>query len=137
MLTSFSREKLLECETALLHTTCGTATSADVAIGEGEFIHTITCLSSAAEKCPLVLWHGFGMAAGSFCLNLEHLSKNFSEVHSLDWLGCGLSSRGEFTAKTVEEAEAYMIDSLEKWRQAQNIEKVRSKCLISPDPYTI
>lgn len=38
-------------------------------------------------------------------------------------MGTGLSSRPRFDAKSTKEAEAFFVDSLEKWREAQNLDE--------------
>jgi len=48
-------------------------------------------------------------------------------VYALDWRGFGRSPRGgehAFNARTLEETHSYFIDSLEKWRKAQGLERM-------------
>jgi len=74
------------------------------------------------DKPPLVLLHGFGRGIGLWALNLDGLSENRT-VYAFDMLGFGQSSRPKF-AKTPEEAEQELVESIEQWRAALGIEKM-------------
>ncbi|CAG8491751.1 9707_t:CDS:2 [Acaulospora morrowiae] len=92
--------------------------------------------TTAIEEVPstkknLVMCHGFGAGLGFFYRNYHSLSQVPGwRIYSLDWLGMGRSSRVKFTVKgrnvdeSVEEAENFFVDSLEKWRKVQKIEKM-------------
>ena len=45
-------------------------------------------------------------------------------MYALDLLGCGRSSRPPFTARSTEQAEWFFVDSLERWRAANSIERM-------------
>ena len=55
-------------------------------------------------------------------LNLDGLSENRT-VYAFDMLGFGQSSRPKF-AKTPEEAEQELVESIEQWRAALGIDKM-------------
>ncbi|RHZ61861.1 hypothetical protein Glove_345g15 [Diversispora epigaea] len=83
------------------------------------------------EKKNLVMCHGFGGGLGFFYRNYHRLSLVEGwRIYSIDWLGMGRSTRNKFKIKgktieeTVDEAENFFVDSLEKWRQVQKIEKM-------------
>mmetsp|Transcript_64834 Transcript_64834/g.204710 ORF Transcript_64834/g.204710 Transcript_64834/m.204710 type:complete len:150 (+) Transcript_64834:179-628(+) len=78
------------------------------------FIHTLT--GGAVGKPVLVCTAGYGAGAGFWWKNYSFMTDHF-RVHSVDMLGCGLSGRPDFTAKTTREAEAFFVESLEEWRQ--------------------
>ena len=103
--------------------------------GGAEHIHTVelvraTTMATAPQQqqqqqgkekkpAPLVLVHGYGFGLGMWAHNLAPLADRFGRVLALDWLGCGASSRPAFTARGVDAAEAFFVDSLEEWRAAQ------------------
>jgi len=98
----------------------------DVECGNGNTLHTIELegADSAEEKVPIVLCHGFGLGIGAWTYNYAYLQKGFSRVFAIDWLGCGGSSRPKFTPKGDKEAEAWFIDSLDKWREHSKLDKM-------------
>lgn len=66
----------------------------------------------------LVMTHGYGSGSGLWVLNIDRFAKHF-RVIAVDWRGCGASDdRPTWTAQSVEEGEAFFIDSLEAWRNA-------------------
>ena len=88
---------------------------------EGDnFIHTYRC--GDENKEDLVLIHGFGGCSVLYYQMLKDLATKY-RVFCIDLLGMGLSSRPEFKCTTTEETIAYFVDSIEKWREALNIEK--------------
>uniref|UniRef100_A0ACD5XUM4 Uncharacterized protein n=1 Tax=Avena sativa TaxID=4498 RepID=A0ACD5XUM4_AVESA len=86
---------------------------------EPRFINTVTFDSK--EGAPtLVMVHGFGASQGLFFRNFDALATRF-RVIAIDQLGCGGSSRPDFTCRSTEETEAWFIDSFEEWRKAKNL----------------
>mmetsp|Transcript_64837 Transcript_64837/g.204717 ORF Transcript_64837/g.204717 Transcript_64837/m.204717 type:complete len:256 (+) Transcript_64837:76-843(+) len=85
------------------------------------FIHTLT--GGAVGKPVLVCTAGYGAGAGFWWKNYSFMTDHF-RVHSVDMLGCGLSGRPDFTAKTTREAEAFFVESLEEWRQVMGLDKM-------------
>lgn len=82
---------------------------------------------STREKIPLVMQHGYMNAAAYFYRNLVGLSHHFDDIYSLDMLGWGLSSRPDFELEGEDECEAgekFFVESLEAWREANNIPKM-------------
>lgn len=73
-------------------------------------------------KTPLVLIHGFGAGNGFWLLNFDTLSQHYTDVYSIDLLGCGRSSRPRFNAKNVEETEEFFTNSIEQWRNKLHID---------------
>ena len=73
------------------------------------------------SKPQIVLIHGFGGSAIIFFKLFKHLSEKY-HVFAIDLLGMGRSSRPPFLARTKEEAEDYYIQSIEKWREAMDLD---------------
>jgi cardiolipin-specific phospholipase len=78
----------------------------------------------------LVMLHGYGAGLGFFYKNFEPLSRLKGwQLHALDMLGMGRSTRPPFKIKAKEreeairEAEAWFIDALEEWRIKRNIDR--------------
>lgn len=78
------------------------------------------------DQAPLVLLHGYANGGLYFYRNLVGLSLYFHQIYSLDMLGWGLSSRPKFHLKddSTETAEAFFVESLEAWREAQGVDKM-------------
>jgi cardiolipin-specific phospholipase len=100
---------------------------------EGHFVlhgvkvtNTVETEQSIEQEIPLVLLHGYANGALYFYRNLVGLSSFFKTIYSLDMLGWGLSSRPDFNLEkdSPECAEAFFVESLEAWRQAQDIDKM-------------
>jgi cardiolipin-specific phospholipase len=114
-------------------------------------IHSIHITSNNNSKnntapksdTPLILLHGYMNGASYFYRNWGGLSRFFSNIHALDWLGWGLSSRPAWKLpprlqaeqksgnssddddKTgATEAENVFVESLEAWRKANRIDKM-------------
>jgi len=85
--------------------------------------------SDGKIEIPLVILHGYMNGALYFYRNLVGLSKNFDTVYSLDTLGCGLSSRCpgllQSVDSSVEKSEEFFVESLEAWRKAKGISKMK------------
>ncbi|KAL4810752.1 Alpha/Beta hydrolase protein [Aspergillus unguis] len=78
----------------------------------------------------LVMLHGYGAGLGFFYKNFEPLSRPAGwQLHALDLLGMGRSTRPSFKIKAKEredairEAEDWFVDALEEWRIKRNIER--------------
>ncbi|RKP27054.1 Alpha/Beta hydrolase protein, partial [Syncephalis pseudoplumigaleata] len=80
----------------------------------------------------LVLAHGYGAGLAYFYRNFAGLTRPGWRVYAIDWLGMGRSARVQFPSRPVKQtreeyaemAEEFFIDSLERWRIAQGIEKM-------------
>lgn len=78
----------------------------------------------------LVMLHGYGAGLGFFYKNFEPLSRLKGwQLHALDMLGMGRSTRPPFKIKAKEreeairEAEAWFVDALEEWRVKHKIDR--------------
>ncbi|KAJ5934326.1 cardiolipin-specific deacylase [Penicillium verhagenii] len=78
----------------------------------------------------LVMLHGYGAGLGFFYKNFEPLSRLKGwQLHALDMLGMGRSTRPPFKIKAKEreeairEAEAWFVDALEEWRIKRKIDR--------------
>ncbi|KAJ5617841.1 hypothetical protein N7537_002955 [Penicillium hordei] len=78
----------------------------------------------------LVMLHGYGAGLGFFYKNFEPLSRLKGwQLHALDMLGMGRSTRPSFKIKAKEreeairEAEAWFVDALEEWRIKRKIDR--------------
>jgi cardiolipin-specific phospholipase len=83
--------------------------------------------ATRTTNTPLVLLHGYANGGLYFYRNLIGISRYFSTVYSLDWLGWGLSSRPDFarlTDTSTETAEQFFVESLEAWRKANDVPKM-------------
>lgn len=78
----------------------------------------------------LVMLHGYGAGLGFFYKNFEPLSRLKGwQLHALDMLGMGRSTRPAFKIQAKEretairEAEAWFVDALEEWRIKRKIDR--------------
>ena len=78
----------------------------------------------------LVILHGYGAGLGFFYKNFEPLSRLKGwQLHALDLLGMGRSTRPSFRIKAkerheaIKEAEAWFVDALEEWRVKRKIDR--------------
>lgn len=78
----------------------------------------------------LVMLHGYGAGLGFFYKNFEPLSRLKGwQLHALDMLGMGRSTRPSFKIRAKEreaairEAEAWFVDALEEWRIKRKIDR--------------
>ncbi|KAJ5328267.1 hypothetical protein N7452_008657 [Penicillium brevicompactum] len=78
----------------------------------------------------LVMLHGYGAGLGFFYKNFEPLSRLKGwQLHALDMLGMGRSTRPSFKIKAkgredaIREAEAWFVDALEEWRINRKIDR--------------
>lgn len=81
---------------------------------------------SEPSDAPLVLLHGYMNGSLYFYKNFHGLARHFKTIFALDMLGWGLSSRPTFHLRdeTIETAEAFFVESLEAWREKNNIDKM-------------
>ncbi len=63
----------------------------------------------------LLLLPGYTSGSGLWYNCMDHLASHY-HVIAVDWLGTGCSERPPFSATTTAGAEAFFLDSLEKWR---------------------
>ena len=85
-------------------------------------MHSISAGSS--ETGPdVVIMPGYGAGAAFFYRNIEAVSQR-ARVHIVDWLGTGCSGRPPFSCKSRDSAEAWFVDSLDAWREAQGLKKM-------------
>lgn len=94
----------------------------DTDIGGDQHIHAVEGGNGNSEL-PLVMCHGYGMGVGGWHMNLPTLMARH-HVFAKDWLGCGLSARPKWELEGVTETEEFFVDSLERWRKANNVEKM-------------
>lgn len=67
-----------------------------------------------------MLIHGYGASSALFYTVMRELSEHFHCIF-FDILGMGGSTRRKFECETADEAEEYLLDSVEKWRIAMDI----------------
>lgn len=84
------------------------------------YIHTYLCGEQNTKI--LVLLHGYGGSSILFYSMLKDLSQKY-KVYCIDLLGMGLSSKLDFPCKDTQETIDYFVESVERWRQAMNIEE--------------
>ena len=104
-----------------IHEVCITNTAKAAGDGDGD-----------GEGIDIVLVHGYAAALGFFYTNLEGLSSiPGCRLHAIDMLGFGCSGRPSFPApadgttpmRKVLNAEAFFVDSFERWRLKRGIKK--------------
>jgi len=89
-------------------------------LGEN-YIHTVT--AGHPDKPNLILLHGYCGSAITYYRMIAQLSKQYN-VKCVDLLGTGLSSRPKFELNNTDHVIDFFVDSLEKWRQAQQLETI-------------
>lgn len=75
------------------------------------------------SKTDLVIVHGYGGSGMIFFKMFKDFAENF-HVYFIDLLGMGRSSRNDFECDTYQECENFFVNSIEKWRQKQGLEKM-------------
>lgn len=84
----------------------------------------IHCIALATgKKEPLVMIPGFGASGALYYKVMQGLSEKY-DLYLVDMRGMGCSGRPAFLAKTQAEAEQYIIEGIEKWREKMGLEKV-------------
>lgn len=74
------------------------------------------------QKVPLILIHGFGAGICTWILNLDTLASTIDrKIYAFDLFGFGRSTRAQFDF--TGDVEGQFVDSIEKWRQKQGINK--------------
>ncbi|CAB3408810.1 unnamed protein product [Caenorhabditis bovis] len=74
------------------------------------------------DNPAVVFMHGFGAGVAFWCANLNEIAKSH-RVYAFDLLGFGRSSRPIFSSESAI-AELEMVEAIEDWRKAMNIEKM-------------
>lgn len=90
-------------------------------VGVDDKIWTLA-MNTQSSNVPLVLLHGFGAGIGFWVLNLDAFASE-RPLYAIDLLGYGRSSRCKFS-KDAQEIEDQYVESIEKWRQHLNIERM-------------
>lgn len=90
-------------------------------VGNDDQIWTLAA-NTDCKNTPIVLIHGFAAALGFWLQNLDDLAKH-NPVYAIDLLGFGKSSRPNF-ADEADEIESQFCESIEKWRQTMQLEKM-------------
>lgn len=75
------------------------------------------------KKQPVVLIHGFAAGIGTWILNFDSLASTTVDrkIYAFDLIGFGRSTRAPFDLNG--DVEGQFVDSIEKWREKQGIEK--------------
>jgi len=104
--------------------------------GPPDTIHTVKYESShgvSAEKhtsCPLVVIHGYAWGVGLMYSTMPALADRWpGEVYSIDSMGCGLSTRKEWTLgygdqSNLHDVESYFLHALNHWRMTKGFQKI-------------
>lgn len=104
--------------------------------GANLHVNYVDSEQDAGADEPLVLMHGFGSGLGLFFSNYVGVGARERRVIGVDWLGMGGSGRPPFPrrpacsraqdeAATVAASIAFFVDSLEAWRAAAGIPRMR------------
>lgn len=120
-----SHPEALADERALLALANTPLEQRDIAFGPGkeDYMHTIVGGAGNDASPQLVYVPGYGAGAGFLFRAMQGLAAGF-RLHAVDPWGTGLSGRPPFAAGTTAEAEAFFVDSLEKWRAAAGIDRM-------------
>ena len=100
---------------------------------EPTYVQTICVRAAAAgwrgcgKPLQVVILPGYDAGSLFFFRQLRPLAALGCDVRVVDLLGHGMSSRPRFEGRTREEGEAFYVDALEAWREAEGID---SYCLI-------
>jgi pimeloyl-ACP methyl ester carboxylesterase len=81
-------------------------------------------IKPSPKRSPIVLLHGFAGALGFWFKNLQaiHAANPDRDLIAIDLLGFGRSSRPDVEhLQSAEQGEQWWIDSIERWRQVQDI----------------
>jgi len=87
--------------------------------GKSYNIHTYRCGDDNKED--LVLLHGYGGSSALYYTMIADLSKHF-RVFCIDFIGMALSTHEQFDLQTPQETVDFMVNSVEKWRKAVQLE---------------
>ena len=109
----------------------------------GIHVQSSSTTTPAPIQTPLVLLHGYMNGGVYFYRNFHTLSRYFQNVHALDLLGWGASSRPPFPSiqtndhnnnhintpeeqalQSIRNAEDFFVESLEAWRKQQKLDKM-------------
>ncbi|EQC36828.1 hypothetical protein SDRG_05660 [Saprolegnia diclina VS20] len=64
----------------------------------------------------LVLVHGYAAGNAFWATNLQTLAKHYN-VYAVEWLGIGRSDRPDPKFASYDEADAFFVDAIERWRK--------------------
>lgn len=97
----------------------------DVAFGPGthDYLHTIIGGHENTSSPQLVYVPGYGAGSAFLFRAMQGLAAGF-RMFAVDPLGTGLSGRPNFTARSTAEAEAFFVNSMEKWREAAGVDQM-------------
>ena len=115
----FSPEILDRTQAELLEMANITYECKRVWLDDGNYIYCIQC--GDPSKQPLVLIHGYLGSGVIFFKILKYLTDHFYVI-TIDMLGMGRSSRPEWKAVTVEEAEDFFVSSIEEFRRSMELD---------------
>jgi cardiolipin-specific phospholipase len=116
----FSPEILDRTENRLIELSGTVVTRKRISIGCGNYLFYLVC--GDESKPVMILLHGYCGSGIIFYRILKELSEHF-HVFLVDMLGMGRSSRPEWTADTLEEAEDFFVESIEAFRKAVKINR--------------
>ena len=97
----------------------------DVAFGPGphDYLHTVTGGHQNTSSPQLVYVPGYGAGSAFLFKAMQGIAAGF-RMFAVDPLGTGLSGRPKFTARSTAEAEAFFVNSMEKWREAAGVDQM-------------
>jgi pimeloyl-ACP methyl ester carboxylesterase len=95
--------------------------SVGACVGSNDEIWTLA-MNTDSSNTPIVMVHGFAAGLGFFVMNFEELSAD-RPLYAIDLPGFGRSSREKFTSG-AESIEKQFVDSIEKWRQVMQIDRM-------------
>ncbi|OQR98972.1 serine protease family S33 [Achlya hypogyna] len=88
-------------------------------------VHVPYCGVTDESRLPplnLVLVHGYAAGNAFWATNLQTLAKQYN-VYAVEWQGIGRSDRPDPNFKTYEEADAFFVDAIERWRKEVQLEQ--------------
>jgi len=125
--TCYSEKKEKKWETNLLYKWSGLPSNyiqiSDIPITDikDDKIHCISIITGKKEA--LVILPGFGASGALYYKVMKGLSEKY-DLYLVDMRGMGCSGRPIFPAKTQAEAEKYIVEGIEIWRQKMGLEKM-------------
>lgn len=125
--TGYSERKEKLAEVTLLRKWAGlspsdfTITDTPISAVRDDKIHCIAV--AKGKKEAIVLLPGFGASGALYYRIMKELSEKY-DLYFVDMRGMGCSGRPEFTARSHEEAEKYILEGIERWREKMGLERV-------------
>ena len=86
---------------------------------EAQQNYMTTIVIGDPSKPKLVLVHGFGGSGSLYYKVIKGLAQNFHLI-VIDLIGMGSSSRPEWQSRTWQEADAFFVSAIERWRINMN-----------------